>query len=89
MEAGGSHTMVWKQGRLHDASRAGELSALCAAVEQAVNAHRSGHTSVRAVILMLEDPAPHAAPARPDPVPVFVDVYDSGFGPDAGYGHGI
>ena len=90
MEAGSSHTLVWKQGRLHDTSRAGEgLASLCAAIEQAVNAHRSSGTSVRAVILMLDEPAPLVVPARSDPAHVFVDVYDSGFGHDAGYGHGI
>ena len=87
MDAGSSHTMVWKDGRLHDAARAGgSLAALCAAVEQAVKAHRAAGTSVRAVILMLEE-----APVQPhaEPTHVYVDVYDSGFGHDAGYGHGI
>lgn len=92
MDAGSSHShsshaMLWKDGRLQDAARAGgSLAALCAAIEQAVQTHRAAGASVRAVILMVED-----KPAQPrvEPTPVFVDVYDSGFGHDAGYGHGI
>jgi len=45
---------------------------------------------VRAVILMVDSPAPRQA-AEPvaTPMPVYVDVFDSGFGHDSGYGHGI
>jgi hypothetical protein len=89
MDAGSSHshTLLWKDGRLQDAARAGgSLASLCAAIEQAVHAHRASGTPVRAVILMLDE-----APSQPhvESTPVYVDVYDSGFGHDAGYGHGI
>jgi len=65
------------------------LTALCQAVERAVRAHQGA--GVRAVILMVEPSA--AQPSAPEPthtaVPVYVDVFDSGFSPDSGYGHGI
>ncbi len=49
---------------------------------------------MRAVILVMDQPAVRAAaPEQPEtavaPVPVYVDVFDSGFGQDSGYGHGI
>ena len=76
----GSTTKVWKNGRLQDAGSDAALSSLCQAVEQAVQQHREA--GVRAVILMVDQPA-----ARPEPVvapvPVYVDVFESG------YGHGI
>ena len=81
----GSTARVWKDGRLQDPGSDAELASLCQAVERAVRQHQSA--GVRAVILMVE-PA-----ARPEPVvtpvPVYVDVFDSGFAQDSGYGHGI
>jgi hypothetical protein len=93
MDGSGSHTKVWRNGRLQDAEEAA-LSALCQAVERAVRAHQSGSGAVRAVILVMDPPAARAtAPEQPEaavaPVPVYVDVFDSGFGQDSGYGHGI
>ena len=55
------------------------LEALCAAVERAVQAYRPEGLTVREVVVMLEQ----GPGAVPDPAPVYVDVYDSG------YGHGI
>jgi hypothetical protein len=85
MEA--ASTKVWKDGRLQEADRNdAALSSLCQAVERAVRQHQQA--GVRAVILMVEPP-----PARPEPavtpVPVYVDVFESGFSHDSGYGHGI
>lgn len=91
MDAGSSSPKVWKNGRLQDAGSDAALAALCQAVEKAVRAHQPDAASVRAVILMFDQ-----APVRvevPEPahaaVPVYVDVFDSGFGHDSGYGHGI
>jgi hypothetical protein len=86
MEAA-STARVWKDGRLQQADKNdAALASLCQAVERAVRDHQSA--GVRAVILMVETPA-----ARPEstvtPVPVYVDVFESGFSQDAGYGHGI
>lgn len=83
----GSTARVWKDGRLQEADRNdAALSSLCRAVERAVRQHQSA--GVRAVILMVDQPA-----ARPEPVvtpvPVYVDVFESGFSQDSGYGHGI
>ena len=84
MEAGCS-AKVWMDGRLQDAGSDAALASLCQAVERAVRQHQSA--GVRAVILMVDQPA------RPEPavtpVPVYVDVFESGFGHDSGYGHGI
>lgn len=85
MEAG-STARVWKDGRLQDAGSDAALSSLCQAVERAVRQHQSA--GVRAVILMVDQPAARPEPAVA-PVPVYVDVFDSGFGQDSGYGHGI
>ena len=85
MEAG-STARVWKDGRLQDAASDAALSSLCQAVERAVRQHQSA--GVRAVILMVDQPVARPEPAAP-PVPVYVDVFDSGFGQDSGYGHGI
>lgn len=57
------------------------LASLCAAVEGAVRAHRPAGYAVREVVVMLEDSGTGAGPV--EPAPVYVDVYDSG------YGHGI
>lgn len=80
----GSTAKVWKDGRLQDAGSDAALSSLCQAVERAVRQHHSA--GVRAVILMVDQPAARTEPAV-TPVPVYVDVFDSGF--DSGYGHGI
>lgn len=96
MESGSSSTKVWKDGRLQDASRDASLASLCQAVEKAVRQHQAA--GVRAVILMMEQP-----PAKPEPAfaeasmkgtaagssPVYVDVFESGYSQDSGYGHGI
>jgi hypothetical protein len=91
MDGSGSHTKVWRNGRLQDADDAA-LSALCHAVERAIRAHQAPETPVRAVILVMDQPAARTA-EQPEttvaPVPVYVDVFDSGFGQDSGYGHGI
>jgi|SRR4030095_781282 hypothetical protein len=94
MDGSGSHTKVWRNGRLQDADGDAALAALCQAVERAVRAHQSEGNPVRAVILMIDQPVVRAAaPDQPEtgvaPVPVYVDVFDSGFGQDSGYGHGI
>jgi len=85
MEAG-STAKVWKDGRLqqvdrHDAA----LSSLCQAVERAMREHPQA--GVRAVILMVDQPA--AKPEPVQPVPVYVDVFESGFSHDSGYGYGV
>jgi hypothetical protein len=82
----GSTAKVWKDGRLQEAGNDAALASLCQAVERAVRQHQSA--GVRAVILMVDQPTPRAEPAV-KPVPVYVDVFDSGFGHDSGYGHGI
>lgn len=82
----GSTAKVWKDGRLQDAASDAALASLCQAVERAVRMHQSA--GVRAVILMVDPPA-----ARPEPVvapvPVYVDVFESGFSQDSGYGYGV
>ena len=83
MEAG-STAKVWKDGRLQEVGNDAALAALCQAVERVVRQHQSA--GVRAVILMVDQPAPRLEPAVA-PVPVYVDVFESGF--DSGYGHGI
>jgi hypothetical protein len=57
------------------------VAALCAAVEDAVQAHRPAGFSVREVVVMLDDTAPLGAGVESNHM--FIDVYDSG------YGHGI
>ena len=89
MEASNNSPRVWMNGRLQEPDRNdAALTSLCRAVERAVRAHQGA--GVRAVILMVEPPAPRpqAEPAI-TPMPVYVDVFDSGFGHDSGYGHGI
>ena len=77
----GSTARVWKDGRLQDPDRGdAALSLLCQAVERAVRQHESA--GVRAVILMVDQPQTHPEPVAA-PVPVYVDVFESG------YGHGI
>ena len=86
-----STTKVWKDGRLQEADRGDTaLTALCHAVERAVRANQGA--GVRAVILIVDQPdqRPQATPEPAHtPVPVYVDVFDSGFSQDPGYGHGI
>jgi hypothetical protein len=85
MEAG-STARVWKDGRLQDAGNDAALASLCRDVERAMRLHPSA--GVRAVILMVDQPA--ARPEQPvTPMPVYVDVFESGFSQDSGYGHGI
>ena len=57
------------------------VAALCAAVDRAVQAYRPEGFRVREVVVTLEGRAPELAAS--DATPVYVDVYDSG------YGHGI
>jgi hypothetical protein len=83
----GSTARVWKDGRLQQADKNDvALSSLCQAVERALRDHQSA--GVRAVILMVDQPA-----TRPEtavtPVPVYVDVFESGFSQDSGYGYGV
>ena len=83
----GSNARVWKDGRLQAADKNdAALQALCQALERAVRDHQNA--GVRAVILMVDPPA-----TRPDaavtPVPVYVDVFDSGYSQDSGYGYGV
>jgi hypothetical protein len=78
---------VWKEGRLQTADKNdAALQSLCQAVERAMRDHHNA--GVRAVILMVDQPA-----ARPEqavtPVPVYVDVFDSGYSQDSGYGYGV
>lgn len=83
----GSTARVWKDGRLQVADKNdAALQSLCQAVERAMRDHQ--HAGVRAVILMVDPPT-----ARPEaavtPVPVYVDVFDSGYNQDSGYGYGV
>ena len=80
----GSHdggTKVTVSGAADQVHHQAALAELCAAVERAVRAYRPAGVRVREVVVMLEE-GPVPLPA-PDAVPVYVDVYDSG------YGHGI
>jgi hypothetical protein len=78
-------TKVWKDGRLQDATHDAALTSLCQAVERAVRQHQTA--GVRAVILMVDQPVKPEPVAAP--VPVYVDVFESGYSHDSGYGHGI
>jgi hypothetical protein len=72
---------VTVSGPAEDGQDQAAVNALCAAVERAVQAYRPEGMRVREVVVMLEEGSgPYAAT---DPTPVYVDVYDSG------YGHGI
>jgi hypothetical protein len=86
MEAG-TTARVWKDGRLQQADKSdAALASLCQAVERAVRDH---HTAgVRAVILMVEPP-PGRMEAAVTPIPVYVDVFESGYHQDSGYGYGV
>ncbi len=86
MEAG-STARVWKDGRLQQADKNdAALQSLCQAVERAVRDHQAA--GVRAVILMVDQPGVRQEPAV-TPVPVYVDVFESGFSQDSGYGYGV
>lgn len=83
----GSTTRVWKDGRLQQADKNdAALSSLCQALERAMRDHQ--HAGVRAVILMVDPPVARPEPAH-TPVPVYVDVFESGFSQDSGYGYGV
>ena len=83
----GSTARVWKDGRLQVADRSdAALQSLCQAVERAVRDHQ--HAGVRAVILMVDQPSARPEPAM-TPVPVYVDVFESGYSQDSGYGYGV
>ena len=86
MEAG-STAKVWKDGRLQEADRNdAALSSLCQDVERAMRQHPLA--GVRAVILVVDQPEVRPEPAA-SPVPVYVDVFESGFSQDSGYGYGV
>lgn len=57
------------------------LAALCAAVDRAVQAYRPDGLTIREVVVTVEGRVP--AFGSSEAAPVYVDVYDSG------YGHGI
>ena len=85
MEAG-STAKVWKDGRLQEVDRHdAALSSLCQALEKAMRQHPSA--GVRAVVLMIDEPKTRQEPVAP--VPVYVDVFDSGYSHDSGYGYGV
>lgn len=87
MEAGNT-ARVWKDGRLQQADRNdAALASLCQAVERAMRDHQDA--GVRAVILMVEPPKARQAEPVITPVPVYVDVFESGFSQDSGYGYGV
>jgi hypothetical protein len=87
MEAGNT-ARVWKDGRLQHADRNdAALASLCQAVERAMREHQDA--GVHAVILMVEPPKARQAEPAMTPVPVYVDVFESGFSQDSGYGYGV
>ena len=92
MEAG-STLKVWKDGSMQQVDkRDAALSSLCQAVERAMREHQQA--GVRAVILMVDQPVAgntvvKVEPAAVQPVPVYVDVFESGYSHDSGYGYGV
>lgn len=82
----GSTAKVWKDGRLQDAGHDAALASLCRELERAMRQHQSA--GVRAVILMVDQPAARPEPVV-QPVPVYVDVFESGYSQDSGYGYGV
>lgn len=87
MEAG-STARVWKDGRLQQVDENdAALSSLCQALERAMR--DNPNAGVRAVILMVDDPAASTVEPAQAPVPVYVDVFDSGYSHDSGYGYGV
>ena len=103
MESGS--TKVWKDGRLQDASQDVALASLCQAVEKAVRQHQTAgvravilmmdqpakpeSTSAKATVDKSTFAEATAGKAAVTPVPVYVDVFESGYSHDSGYGHGI
>jgi len=86
MEAGNT-ARVWKDGRLQEVDRHdAALSSLCQAVEKAMRQHPNA--GVRAVVLIVDEPGTRPEPVV-QPVPVYVDVFESGFSQDSGYGYGV
>jgi hypothetical protein len=86
MESGNT-ARIWKDGRLQQADKNdAALSSLCQALERAMREHPTA--GVRAVILMVDPPAARPEPAV-TPVPVYVDVFESGYSHDSGYGYGV
>jgi hypothetical protein len=87
MEAGDT-AKVWKDGRLQEADRSDTaLSSLCQAVEQAVRQHPNA--GVRAVVLMVDPSPARLEPALVAPAQEYLDVFESGFSQDSGYGYGV
>jgi hypothetical protein len=83
----GSTTRVWKDGRLQAADKNdAALQSLCQAVERAMA--ENPNAGVRAVILMVDQPSAKPEPVV-TPVPVYVDVFESGYSQDSGYGYGV
>ncbi len=78
-QSGGTRVTV--TGRAEHAHDQAALASLCAAVERAVQAHRPAGFKVREVVVTLEEGT--TLTSTVETAPVFVDVYDSG------YGHGI
>ena len=85
MEAG-STARVWKDGRLQQADGTTRRWRRC--VRPWSGDARAPSAGVRAVILMVEPPGARPEPAVA-PVPVYVDVFESGFSQDSGYGYGV
>jgi len=80
-------TKVTVTGHDHVADRQA-LAALCVAVERAVLTHRPAGLAIREIVVMLEqagelEEAVAGTAGSVESAPVYVDVYDSG------YGHGI
>ena len=85
----GSTARVWKDGRLQEVDGSdAALSSLCQAVEQR-DARSIQSAGVRAVILMVDQPGSAPGTGACTPVPVYVDVFESGFSQDSGYGYGV
>jgi len=83
----GSTARVWKDGRLQEADRHdAALSSLCQALEKVMRQHPNA--GVRAVVVIVNEPGARPEPAVA-PVPVYVDVFESGFSQDSGYGYGV
>ena len=84
----GSTARVWKDGRLQAADKNdAALQSLCQALERAMREHQDA--GVRAVILMVDQPSTSRTEPAAQPVPVYVDVFESGFSHDSGYGYGV
>ena len=67
-------------------SRDVALASLCQAVEKMMRQHPQA--GVRAVVLMVDEPGVKQEPAVA-PVPVYVDVFETGHSHDSGYGYGV